>query len=102
MEFAYDGGGVGKGGVATLFADGKPIGEGRIARTQPFAFSAEDGTDVGVDEGTPVVEDYQPRNSRFTGTIRKVVVEVKEMGPFEKAESRKAEAEGARRKAESD
>jgi arylsulfatase len=102
MEFAYDGGGVGKGGVATLFADGKPIGEGRIARTQPFAFSAEDGTDVGVDEGTPVVEDYQPRSSRFTGTIQKVVVEVKEMGPFEKTESRKAEAEGARRKAESD
>jgi arylsulfatase len=86
----------------TLFADGKQIGEGRIARTQPFAFSAEDGTDVGVDEGTPVVEDYQPRSSRFTGTIQKVVVEVKEMGPFDKAEMQKAAAEGARKRAESD
>jgi hypothetical protein len=101
MEFAYDGGGVGKGGGVTLLSDGKKIGEGRIARTQPFGFSAEDGTDVGMDEGTPVIEDYQPTSTRFTGTIRRVVVEVREMGPFEKAESRKVEAEGARRKAES-
>jgi arylsulfatase A-like enzyme len=102
MEFAYDGGGVGKGGVVTLLAGGRKVGEGRIARTEPFGFSAEDGTDVGVDEGTPVVEDYQPRSGRFTGRIEKVVVEVKEMGPFERTEARKAAAEGARRKAESD
>jgi arylsulfatase len=102
MEFAYDGGGVGKGGAVTLLVNGKKVGEGRIARTQPFAFSAEDGTDVGMDEGTPVVEDYEPRNTRFTGTVRKVVVEVKEMGPFEKTEARKASSEGARRRAEAD
>jgi arylsulfatase len=99
MEFAYDGGGIGKGGRVTLLVNGEEVGDGRIARTQPIAFSAEDGTDVGMDEGTPVVEDYEPRSTRFTGTIRKVVVEVREMGPFEKAESTKAAAEAARRRA---
>ena len=29
MEFAYDGGGLGKGGTASLFVDGKKVGEGR-------------------------------------------------------------------------
>ena len=30
MEFAYAGGGLGKGGKVTLFVDGKPVGEGNI------------------------------------------------------------------------
>jgi arylsulfatase len=102
MEFAYDGGGTGKGGLATLFVNGQKVGEGRVARTQPFAFSAEDGTDVGMDEGTPVVEDYEPRSTRFNGTIKMVKVDVKEMGPFDQAENRKAAVEGAIRKAQSD
>ncbi len=32
MEFAYDGGGLGKGGVASLFVDGKKVGEGKSGR----------------------------------------------------------------------
>ncbi|HET8723874.1 MAG TPA: arylsulfatase [Anaeromyxobacteraceae bacterium] len=102
MEFAYDGGGIGKGGLVTLLVNGKKVGEGRIPRTQPIAFSAEDGTDVGMDEGTPVVEDYDPPSTHFNGSIRKVVVEVKEMGPFEKSEARKAAAEAARKRAVAD
>jgi hypothetical protein len=50
-----------------------------------------------MDEGTPVVEDYQPRDSKFTGTIRKVVVDVKEMGAGEKADAKKASGEAARK-----
>ena len=30
MEFAYDGGGLGKGGTVTLFVDGEQVGEGRV------------------------------------------------------------------------
>jgi hypothetical protein len=30
-----------------------------------------------VNEATPVTEDYKERHNRFTGTIRKVTVEVK-------------------------
>jgi arylsulfatase len=95
MDFAYDGGGIGKGGVVTLFVNGKEAGAGRLERTQPLAFSSEDGTDVGMDEGTPVTEDYQPRTTKFTGTIRKVVVDVKPLGAGEKAEMKKAGAETA-------
>jgi len=97
MEFAYDGGGIGKGGAVSLFVNGKKSGEGRLERTQPLAFSSEDGTDVGMDEGTPVIEDYQPGSTKFTGIIRKVVVDVKEMAAGEKAEAKKAGAETARK-----
>lgn len=97
MDFAYDGGGVAKGGLVSLFVMGEKVGEGRVERTQPYGFSVEDGADVGVDTCTPVIEDYQPSSTRFTGTIRKVVVDVKEMTAGEKAEAKKAGAEGARR-----
>ena len=50
-EFAYDGGGVGKGGAGTLFANGKNVATGRIERTQCCAFSADEGADVGADAG---------------------------------------------------
>ena len=53
MEFAYAGGGLGKGGTATLFVDGKKVGEGKIAATAAMVFSADDGCDVGVDTGSP-------------------------------------------------
>ncbi len=39
MEFAYDGGGLAKGGNVTLYLDGKQIGEGRVERTVPLIFS---------------------------------------------------------------
>jgi hypothetical protein len=60
FEFAYDGGGVGKGGTGTLFVNGKNVATGRIDQTQCCAFSADEGADVGADEGTPVTEAYQP------------------------------------------
>jgi hypothetical protein len=44
-----------------------------------------------------VTEDYQPRSTKFTGIIRKDVVDVKEMGAGEKAEAKKAGAETARK-----
>ena len=34
MEFAYDGGGLGKGGDVTLYCDGKAVGKGRVDQTQ--------------------------------------------------------------------
>jgi arylsulfatase len=97
MDFAYDGGGRAKGGLVTLYVNGKKAGQGRVERTQPGIFSVDDAADVGMDEGTPVIEDYQPRDTRFTGTIRKVVVEVKAMGEGDKAEAKKAAEEAARK-----
>ncbi|HEV3005463.1 MAG TPA: arylsulfatase [Pirellulales bacterium] len=83
LEFAFDGT-LGAGGQATIDVNGKNVAEGRIDRTQPFAFSADEGADVGVDEGTPVTEDYGDRDNRFTGKIEKVTIELK---PVERAAS---------------
>jgi hypothetical protein len=97
MDFAYDGGGVAKGGLVTLSINGKKVGQGRVERTQPGIFSVDDAADVGMDEGTPVIEDYRPRDAKFTGTIKKVVVEVGAMGAGDKAAAKKAGAEAARK-----
>src|SRR6187399_484947 len=72
MEFAYAGGGLGKGGVASLFIDGQKVGEVKVAATTAMIFSADDGCDVGEDTGAPVSPDYGPRGNAFTGRIRGV------------------------------
>jgi arylsulfatase len=77
FDFAYDGGGPGKGGQGTLFVDDVKVAEGRIEHTQGGMFSADETTDVGVDLGTPVVEAIGAETkSRFTGRIPKVTVTV--------------------------
>ena len=75
-EFAYDGGGVGKGGVGVLSVDGEKVGEARIERTVPFIFSADDLMDIGTDTGTPVTEDYGTPKGRFTGAVGWVRIDV--------------------------
>jgi arylsulfatase len=77
FEFAYDGGGTGKGGTGTLLVNGKSVATGRIDRTQCCAFSADEGADVGADDGTPVSEDYKVP-FKFNGKIGKVTIELKE------------------------
>ena len=67
MEFAYDGGGLGKGGTVTLFVDGTQDGEGRIEATVPMIFSGDETTDVGSDLHTPVSDDYAPKAMSSTG-----------------------------------
>jgi arylsulfatase len=78
MEFAYDGGGIGKGGTAVLFVDGKKVGEGKIPATAAMIFSADDGLDVGLDSGAPVSPDYRPRGNEFNGTVKGVVLSINE------------------------
>ncbi|QJX00859.1 arylsulfatase [Frigoriglobus tundricola] len=78
LAFAYDGGGLGKGGTATLSVNGQKVAEGKIPHTTANQFSTDEGADVGVDEDTPVSEDYKPGEpSRFTGKVRKVTIELK-------------------------
>ncbi len=69
MEFTYDGGGLAKGGTATLYVDGKKVGEGRVDSTEPMVFSGDETTDVGSDTATPVSDDYGIKDSGFTGRI---------------------------------
>jgi arylsulfatase len=77
FEFAYDGGGLGKGGAGTLFVNDQKVGEGRIEHTHPMIFSADETADVGVDLGTPVVDEIGAEaRSRFTGRIPKVTIAI--------------------------
>ncbi|WP_404429796.1 arylsulfatase [Microbacterium lacus] len=76
MEFAYDGGGLAKGGGVTLYYDGAPVGTGRVEVTQPMIFSADETTDVGYDSGTGVSSDYTPQTSRFSGKIGWVQIDL--------------------------
>jgi len=89
FEFAYDGGGLGKGGKGTIFVNGKQVATGRIERTQCCFYSADEGTDVGADEGTPVTEAYKSP-FKFTGKIAKVTVELKDMKAAEHDEAEEA------------
>jgi hypothetical protein len=75
-EFAYDGGGLGKGGTVTLYVDGAKAGEGRVEATVPMVFSADETTDVGSDSATPVSDDYGPKTSAFTGRVRWVQIDL--------------------------
>ena len=75
-EFAYDGGGMGKGGTVTLFSDGKEVGKGRVDQTQGFIFSADETTDIGCESGTTVSPDYTAHGSRFNGKIRWVQIDL--------------------------
>jgi arylsulfatase A-like enzyme len=76
FEFNYDGGGLGKGGTGALYVNDQKIGEGRIAHTEPFIFSADETEDVGEDLATPVTEDYKEHDNKFTGTIDKITLAI--------------------------
>jgi len=92
FDFAYDGGGPGKGGKGTLLVDGQKVAEGRIERTQGGIFSADETADVGIDLGTPVVEAIGAEaKSRFTGRIPKVTVEVRGATPAGEAATKDAQ-----------
>jgi arylsulfatase len=76
-DFLYDGGKPGSGGISRLNVNGQQVGEVRVPRTMPFAYSGDEGVDVGTDNETPVTEEYKEGNNKFTGKIHKVTVEVK-------------------------
>ncbi|MCS7466259.1 sulfatase-like hydrolase/transferase [Stieleria sp. ICT_E10.1] len=79
LEFAYDGGGYGKGGTATLSVDGQQVAQGRIEKTQPNLFSADETADVGIDNQTPVAKGigYGPEETKFTGQIKRITIQLK-------------------------
>jgi arylsulfatase A-like enzyme len=77
MEFAYDGGGLAKGGDVTLYVDGDLVGVGRVEHTVPMLFSADETTDLGRDGATPVSDDHGYDNA-FTGRVRLVRIDIDE------------------------
>ncbi|MGO9357735.1 MAG: arylsulfatase [Xanthobacteraceae bacterium] len=101
FEFAYDGDGIGKGGTGTLFVNGKSVATGRIEHTQCCAFSADEGADVGADEGTPVTEDYKVP-FKFTGKISQVTIELKDMKKADRDDAEQGRKAASLKKALSD
>jgi arylsulfatase len=99
FEFAYDGGKPGAGGLGRISVDGAYVAEGRITRTQPNAFSADEGADVGEDLATPVSEEY-PVPASFTGTIQQVTIEVQPIAVADRAAVEEAGSIGLERLAE--
>jgi arylsulfatase len=98
FDFAYDGGGMAKGGTGTLFVNGKQVAQGRIEHTQPMMFSADETADVGIDLGTPVVEAIGSNaRSRFNGRIPKVTIEVRDGSAAADAAVREAQREVVQR-----
>ncbi len=76
MEFAYAGGGLGKGGAVSLYYDGVAVGTGEVPFTEAMVFSADETTDVGYESGTAVASDVTPATSRFNGTIDWVQIDL--------------------------
>ncbi|MCI0357970.1 MAG: arylsulfatase, partial [Planctomycetaceae bacterium] len=77
FDYVFGGGKPGSGGTGTIFVNGEKVAEGRIENTNANVFSADETADVGVDEATPVSDDYTTENSKFTGKIHNVTVELK-------------------------
>jgi hypothetical protein len=76
MEFKYDGGGLAKGGMASLYVDGKKDGEGRVDMTVPMLFSADETCDVGKGTGSAVSPDYDARENAFSGEVNWVQIDL--------------------------
>ena len=77
VEFDYDGGGVSKGGTATLFVDGDQVGQGRVEQTVGIMFASDETTDIGRDTATVVTDAYGPSGQNdFTGDISWIRLDV--------------------------
>ncbi|WP_231510580.1 arylsulfatase [Fischerella sp. PCC 9605] len=64
------------GGLVSLYANNRKIGEGRVEKTLPNRLTLDETFDVGFDTGTPISEDYETPFA-FTGNLKKVSIHLK-------------------------
>ena len=78
VDFAYKGGAEerGKGAVVTMLVNGAKVAAGELPRTIPLQISLGEGMDIGEDVGSAVDFTYKLPFT-FTGTIDKVMIELK-------------------------
>lgn len=79
-HFAYDGGGLGKGGTVTIADGTNTLAEGRVERTLPYFFSMDETVDIGEDLASPVSGDYGATGNAFTGKITSIRLDAGEDG----------------------
>ncbi len=92
LFYEHDGG-LGAGGLMTLFVDGEPVDSARLERTVPIVFSMSGETfDVGLDSGAPVGP--YPHRFECTATIESVTLtRLKDPDPEVRAQMAKGEFE---------
>jgi hypothetical protein len=56
--------------------EGKPVGTGRVERTEPMIYSADEACDVGADTGSPASPDYGPTDNKFNDEIDWVHIDI--------------------------
>ncbi|WP_235735713.1 arylsulfatase [Nocardioides alcanivorans] len=75
LLFRYDGGGFGLGAEVEFHVDGQPFGKGRVEQTVPFLFSTNETTNVGIDRGSPVAQDYAAGDGNpYSGIVHTVTI----------------------------
>jgi arylsulfatase len=80
MLFESDQPKPGSGGTVSLHVNGNRVGEGRMPRTVPIAFTSYAGMDIGQDNGLVVDLDYEDKAPyAFTGTVKQVVFDLQPM-----------------------
>lgn len=75
VDFKYDGGGMGKGGLFTLFVNNEKVGESKIKGTVAARFGI-DTFGIGEDTGSPVTNNYKAP-FKFQGKISEVNIDLK-------------------------
>ena len=78
LDFAYDGGGAGKGGKATLFVNGKQVAEGRVRKLSPTSSPPmRRPTSAWTIRRRSRRASASAPETRFTGKINKITLEVR-------------------------
>ena len=92
---------AGLGRNRRISVDGAHAAEGRITRTQPFTFLADQGADVGEDPATPASEEYRVPTA-FIGTINSVTIDVQPIAAADRSAVDLLAIEGLEKRAEFD
>ncbi|ULQ53334.1 arylsulfatase [Flavihumibacter fluvii] len=77
IDFAYDGGGLGKGATVALMVDGKKVAEGKMPVTVGLRFSLDETWDIGEDTGTPLDFKTYDVPFKYNGELQKITVTYK-------------------------
>lgn len=75
LRFAYDGGGTGRGGTATILVEDDIVATGRVERTIPYWLGPNEALGLGRDLGTPVSAAYRD-HFPFSGRIHWVRIDL--------------------------
>ena len=78
-HFNFEGKTPGSGGTGTLYINDEKVAVGKIDKTVPFIFSADETLDIGGDLALPVTDDYpEGESNKFSGKIHWVRIDLEE------------------------